>query len=144
MDPSDVLVECLGHLSVGLRQRLILRLEFREQPHVVDGDDGLVGERLDEGDPPLGNLSGVSIIIDDDNANTHSGDERGPAAQTHTSRSLLGLGPWSSTAMRRLCVHTLCFALWELSDVRPRSQLIRLAAATRPHKVTDSDTLPAL
>src|SRR5262249_34793257 len=31
-----------------LRQRLILRLEFRKESHVLDGDDGLVSEGLEQ------------------------------------------------------------------------------------------------
>jgi len=33
-----------------LRQRSILPLQLREQPHVLDGDNGLVSERLKEFD----------------------------------------------------------------------------------------------
>ena len=39
-----LLLERLGHLRVGLRDRAVLLLQFREQPDVLDGDDGLVGE----------------------------------------------------------------------------------------------------
>jgi hypothetical protein len=34
-------------------------LQLPEQPHVLDGDDGLIGEGLEEGDEPLGEKSGV-------------------------------------------------------------------------------------
>ena len=37
----------------GLRQLGIARLQFLEQPHVLDGDDGLVGEGLEECDLAL-------------------------------------------------------------------------------------------
>jgi hypothetical protein len=33
---------------MGLRQRAVLLLQFLEQPHVLDGDDGLVGEGLEQ------------------------------------------------------------------------------------------------
>src|SRR5215831_18034437 len=41
-----LLLERLTHLRVGLRQRPILLLELREEPHVLDGDHRLVGKGL--------------------------------------------------------------------------------------------------
>src|SRR5262249_54567024 len=41
-----LLLEGLGYLGMGLGERSILLLQFREQPDVLDGDDGLVSERL--------------------------------------------------------------------------------------------------
>ena len=54
-NPQDLgrrglLLQRLRHLCVGRRERPILLLEFREQPHVLDGDDGLVGEGLEQGE----------------------------------------------------------------------------------------------
>jgi hypothetical protein len=45
---GGLLIERLGHLRVGLRQRPVLFLEFREQAHVLDRDHRLVGEGLRE------------------------------------------------------------------------------------------------
>src|SRR5262249_1879050 len=50
-DPEDLpggrlLLEGLGHVGMGLREGTVLFLELREQPHVLDGDDRLVGEGL--------------------------------------------------------------------------------------------------
>src|SRR5215831_17768096 len=39
-----LLLERLRHLSMRLRQSVVLLLELSEQPHVLDGDHGLVGE----------------------------------------------------------------------------------------------------
>ena len=45
---SAVAVCCsrASHVRMGLRECSVLLLQFREQPHVLDGDHGLVGERL--------------------------------------------------------------------------------------------------
>ena len=50
-DPQNLarrrlLLQGLGHLGMGLRERLVLLLQLREQAHVLDGDHRLVGERL--------------------------------------------------------------------------------------------------
>src|SRR5262249_25144496 len=39
-----LLLQRFAHLSMGCRKLLVLRLQLREQPHVLDGDDRLVGE----------------------------------------------------------------------------------------------------
>jgi hypothetical protein len=39
-----LLLQGFGHLGVGLRESLVLLLQLREQPHVLDGDDRLVGK----------------------------------------------------------------------------------------------------
>src|SRR5215471_16373486 len=39
---------------MGFRERLVLLLQFSEQPHVLDGDDRLVGKGLEEGDLLVG------------------------------------------------------------------------------------------
>src|SRR5215831_1042378 len=39
---------------MGRRKRLVLLFELREQPHVLDGDDGLVGEGLEQRDLLVG------------------------------------------------------------------------------------------
>jgi hypothetical protein len=51
-DPQDLarcrlLVEGFGDLPVRLYERLILLLQLLEQAHVLDGDDGLIGEGLE-------------------------------------------------------------------------------------------------
>ena len=48
-----LLVERLGHLGVGVRERSVLLLQFREQPHVLDGDHGLGGKGLEQCDLPV-------------------------------------------------------------------------------------------
>src|SRR5262249_8929855 len=48
-----LLIEPLGHLGVGRRERPILLLQFLEEADVLDGDDGLVREGLDERDLSL-------------------------------------------------------------------------------------------
>ena len=54
-----LLLERLGHLGMGLGERAVLLLQFREQPHVLDGNDGLVGEGLHEGDLRVGEEAGL-------------------------------------------------------------------------------------
>src|SRR5215831_13529624 len=49
-----LLVERLAHLRMRLRQRLVLLLQLRKEPHVLDGDDRLVREGLEEGDLGVG------------------------------------------------------------------------------------------
>src|SRR5213593_1728179 len=44
-----LLLEGLGYLCVGLRERTIFLLEFSEEAHVLDRDDRLVGEGLEQG-----------------------------------------------------------------------------------------------
>jgi hypothetical protein len=51
-DPEDfagrhLLIQRLGHLGVGMRERSVLFLEFGEQPHIFNGNDRLVGERCE-------------------------------------------------------------------------------------------------
>jgi hypothetical protein len=46
-----LLLQRLRHLGVSCRQCLVLLLQLREQPHILDGDDGLVGEGLEQFDP---------------------------------------------------------------------------------------------
>ena len=45
-----LLLQRLGHLRMGLRERPVLLLQLREQPDVLDGDDRLVGEGLEQRD----------------------------------------------------------------------------------------------
>src|SRR5512145_445368 len=45
-----LLFQGLAHLRVGLHERPVLFLEFLEQPHVLDGNHGLVGEGLEQSD----------------------------------------------------------------------------------------------
>jgi hypothetical protein len=45
-----LLLKRLGHLRVGLRECLVLLLQFREQPHILNGDDRLIREGLEERD----------------------------------------------------------------------------------------------
>src|SRR5262249_15643996 len=42
------------HLPIPLRPRVILLLHLLEQPRVLDGDDGLIGEGLEEFDLSVG------------------------------------------------------------------------------------------
>src|SRR5215475_10821195 len=56
-DPQDLARGCL--LVEGLRQVLVPRLQLLEQPHVLDGDDRLVGEGLEEADVMLSKWCGL-------------------------------------------------------------------------------------
>jgi hypothetical protein len=54
-DPENLarrglLREGFAHLSMGLRERPILLPQLGEQPHILNGNDGLVGEGLQQGD----------------------------------------------------------------------------------------------
>src|SRR5262245_61968926 len=51
---------------MGLAERLILLLELREQPYVLDRDDGLVGEGLQQVDMPVGEAADFIPEDDDD------------------------------------------------------------------------------
>src|SRR5262245_9078333 len=53
-----LLLERFGHLGVRRRERPVLLLEFCEQPHVLDGDHGLVGESLEQTNLSIGEWSG--------------------------------------------------------------------------------------
>src|SRR5262249_22100576 len=54
-----LLVQGFAHLGMGLRERRVLLLQLREQPHVLDGDDGLVGEGLEKCGLAFGERSGL-------------------------------------------------------------------------------------
>src|SRR5215471_2029144 len=49
-----LLLQRLAHLSMGFRERLVLLLQFSEQPHVLNGNDRLIGEGLEQGDLLVG------------------------------------------------------------------------------------------
>jgi hypothetical protein len=40
-------IQRLRHQGMSLREGTVFLLQLREQPHVLDGDDGLVGEGLE-------------------------------------------------------------------------------------------------
>src|SRR5262249_24595342 len=48
-----LLLQGLGHLGVGLRQRFVLLLKLGEQAHILDGDDRLVREGLQQLNVPV-------------------------------------------------------------------------------------------
>jgi hypothetical protein len=54
-----LLLQRFGHLGMCVRQRDILLLQLREQPHVLDGDHRLVGEGFEEGNLALGERPGL-------------------------------------------------------------------------------------
>src|SRR5262249_24419141 len=56
---SSLLIECLGYLRVGGREGTILFLQLREEAHVLDGDDGLVGEGAKQLDLLLAEHAGL-------------------------------------------------------------------------------------
>jgi len=74
-----LLIERLGHLRMGRRERPVLLLQLREQPDVLDGDDGLVGEGLQQlqmciGEPvdlPMGNGDGSNHVVLPSYRHTH-------------------------------------------------------------------------
>ena len=43
-----LLLQRLADLGMGVRQRLVLILQLREQPHILNGDDRLVDEGLEQ------------------------------------------------------------------------------------------------
>ena len=45
---GGLLLQRLGDLGMSLGDSAVLLLQFREQAHVLDGDDGLVGEGLEQ------------------------------------------------------------------------------------------------
>jgi hypothetical protein len=53
-----LLLEGRGHLSMRLRKRLILLLQFGEQADIRDGDDRLVGKCFQQRDLLLGKRTG--------------------------------------------------------------------------------------
>ena len=53
---------------MGLCERTVLLLEFRKEPHVLDGDDRLVGEGLEERDLLRRERPDLGPSIDDDEA----------------------------------------------------------------------------
>jgi hypothetical protein len=57
-----LLLQRFGHLRVGLRERTVLFLELREQPHVLDGDDRLVGKGLEQCDLLVGEGTRLSLV----------------------------------------------------------------------------------
>src|SRR5262245_60834932 len=61
-----LLFQRLSHLSMGLGECLILFLQFSEQPHVLDGDNGLVGEGLEQCDLVVGEWPGLRAAHGDD------------------------------------------------------------------------------
>src|SRR5262245_37107378 len=63
---GSLLLQRLAHLRVSLREGLVLLLQFREQPHVLDGDYGLVGEGRQQGDLSLGERIDGGAADDDD------------------------------------------------------------------------------
>ena len=87
-----------------LGQLAIARLQLREQPHVLDGDDGLVGEGLEQRDLLVGERAGSSVR-DDDRADrralaqqrrreTGSGARR--SRESAYSRIVVGIAPMSA------------------------------------------------
>src|SRR5262249_47639307 len=95
---SGLLFEGLGHLRMSLRQRLILLLQFREQPYVLDGDDRLVGEGFHQRDLAFGEGSNL-VPVDEDNAqqlinSEHRNREYGPdwISLEMRKKSVLGIG----------------------------------------------------
>jgi hypothetical protein len=50
----SLLLQGFGHLIMGLRHRAVLLLQFRKQSDVLDGDGGLVGQRVDQSHFGLG------------------------------------------------------------------------------------------
>ena len=49
-----LLLQRLGHPGMGFGERLVLLLQLREQPDVLDGDHRLVSEGLGQLDLPVG------------------------------------------------------------------------------------------
>ena len=83
-----------GLLLEGLRQLAVPGLELREQPHVLDGDHRLVGERLEERD--LLGREGMDLgpTMDEDDA------QRRALAQQRRSHDCPDVGPGLPDARR--------------------------------------------
>src|SRR4029453_16817313 len=108
---------------------MILRLQLSEQPHVLDGNDGLVGKGLEQGDLVFGE-GGHFASADEDCANgdaltqERSAESRAipePAGEISPDREVVGLGQ-----------------IFDVEDPRPPFRLsgygtmYRLAGAHRP------------
>src|SRR5438552_8747791 len=95
-DPARrrLLLERLGQLYVGVSKRAILFLDLGEEPHVLDGDDGLVGEGLEEGDLPVREeplFGAPDVDCSDRNPFSHQRDVEG-GAMAHAPRDFASLG----------------------------------------------------
>jgi hypothetical protein len=62
---GGLLIERLGDLGMGCREGLVLLLELREQADILDGDDGLVGECLQQGNVLIGERPRLGPVDDD-------------------------------------------------------------------------------
>ena len=62
---TSAVAVCCSSASVSSRLRAS---QLLEQPRVLDGDDGLVGERLEQRDLPVGERSRHSLARDGDGA----------------------------------------------------------------------------
>ena len=58
---SHLLLQRFGHFRVGLYDRPVLLLQLREQAHVLDRDDRLVGEGLEERRPACRETDGPPV-----------------------------------------------------------------------------------
>ena len=76
--------------SASVRSR-VARLQLLEQPHVLDGDDGLVGEGLEQLDLPIGECADLGRGRQDDHADaTPSRMSMGRRARVRIAGAALG------------------------------------------------------
>src|SRR5215467_12417961 len=87
-----LLLQRLTNLRVGLGQRPILLLQFREQPHVLDGDDCLVGEGLQQLDLAIRERPGLGArYLNDADGSTlpQHGDEEAASPADRAAKGLM-------------------------------------------------------
>src|SRR5262245_14364107 len=85
-----------------LAQFCIALLDFLKQPHVLDGDDGLVGEGFEERNLP------VSKRLDFHSANQDSPDRKSLTKQRHGKRSSMAEPLLRSFNRGKLGLHFCC------------------------------------
>jgi hypothetical protein len=91
-----LLVQSIGDLRMGLRERPVILLQLREQPHVLDGNDGLVGEGLEQCDLAFGKRLHFGAAETD-------GPERHPVAhQRNIQYCSVAPTPCQCAALRKL------------------------------------------
>jgi hypothetical protein len=81
---------CPDALLQGLRQLSIARVQLREQPDVLDGDDSLVGERLEQLDLAVGEGTGLRAHHD-----------HAPDRDALTSHRYMEVGSYAGPSHRR-------------------------------------------
>src|SRR5262249_12593856 len=120
-------------LRMRLRQRLVLLLQLSEQAHVLDGDDGLVGERLEQLHLRRRERPGA-IADDDDRAERASVAKQGHAAG----------GPPGSRARKIMRVRRICEQVLDVYDGSRQDRASGHLATIRPQGIYAPDEVERL